>query len=127
MISNPIQQDKKNKDMSKSIEQKPLLRHELSLEQMKYYAEITQAAVGRNEEIRKEALTSLSQDTGIHSMLPRFTNFISEGIKCNINENNLALVIYLMRMVKALLDNPTLSLGKFAEVIHNQIDINKAF
>ena len=44
-------------------------------------------------------------------MLPRFTNFISEGIKCNINENNLALVIYLMRMVKALLDNPTLSLG----------------
>jgi len=106
--------DKKNKDMmAKSIEQKPLLRHELSLEQMKYYAEITQAAVGRNEEIRKEALTSLSQDTGIHSMLPRFTNFISEGIKCNINENNLALVIYLMRMVKALLDNPTLSLDMY--------------
>ena len=44
--------------------------------------------------------------------MPRFTNFISEGIKCNINENNLALVIYLMRMVKALLDNPTLSLGR---------------
>ena len=107
--------------MSKSIEQKPLLRHELSLEQMKYYAEITQAAVGRNEEIRKEALTSLSQDTGIHSMLPRFTNFISEGIKCNINENNLALVIYLMRMVKALLDNPTLSLGKFTVEILFQI------
>ena len=60
---------------------------------------------------RREALLSLSTDTGIHAMLPRFTNFISEGIKCNINENNLALVIYLMRMVKALLDNPTLSLG----------------
>ena len=104
--------DKKIKDSkSTSIEQKPLLRHELSLEQMKYYSEITQAAVGRQEDIRKEALTSLSTDTGIHSMLPRFTNFISEGIKCNINENNLALVIYLMRMVKALLDNPTLSLG----------------
>ena len=37
--------DKKNKDMmAKSIEQKPLLRHELSLEQMKYYAEITQVS-----------------------------------------------------------------------------------
>ena len=34
------------------IEQKPLLRHELSLEQMKYYMEITQAAVGRQEDIR---------------------------------------------------------------------------
>lgn len=102
--------EKKN---SSIIEQKPLLRHELSVEQMKYYQEITQAAVGRNEEIRKEALTSLSTDTGIHAMLPRFTNFISEGIKCNINENNLALVIYLMRMVKALLDNPTLSLDMY--------------
>jgi len=65
------------------------MRHELSIEQMKYYQEITQAAVGRNEEIRKEALNSLAEDTGIHAMLPRFTNFISEGIKCNINENNL--------------------------------------
>lgn len=107
--------DKKNgeKAQSTSLEQKPLMRHELSIEQMKYYQEITQAAVGRNEEIRKEALNSLAEDTGIHAMLPRFTNFISEGIKCNINENNLALIIYLMRMVKALLDNPTLSLDMY--------------
>ena len=68
--------------------------------------------MGRNEDIRKEALNSLSSDTGIDAMLPRFTSFISAGIKCNINGNNLALVIYLMRMVKALLDNPTLSLGR---------------
>jgi len=106
--------DKKVKEQKAGhIEQKPLLRHELSLEQMKYYMEITQAAVGRQEDIRREALLSLSTDTGIHAMLPRFTNFISEGIKCNINENNLALVIYLMRMVKALLDNPTLSLDMY--------------
>lgn len=115
--------DKKNekkpgdKGQTQALEQKPLMRHELSIEQMKYYQEITQAAVGRNEEIRKEALNSLAEDTGIHAMLPRFTNFISEGIKCNINENNLALIIYLMRMVKALLDNPTLSLDMYLHEI----------
>ena len=31
----------------------------------------------------------------------------------NVVQNNLALLIYLMRMVKALMDNPTLYLEKY--------------
>jgi len=39
--------------------------------------------------------------------------FIAEGVKVNVVQNNLALLIYLMRMVKALLDNPALYLEKY--------------
>lgn len=34
-------------------------------------------------------------------------------VKVNVVQNNLALLIYLMRMVKALLDNQTLFLEKY--------------
>lgn len=34
----------------------------------------------------------------------------------NVVQNNLALLIYLMRMVKALMDNPTLYLEKYVSV-----------
>lgn len=46
-------------------------------------------------------------------MLPRMCTFIAEGVKVNVVQNNLALLIYLMRMVKALLDNPSLFLEKY--------------
>lgn len=50
-------------------------------------------------------------------MLPRLCTFISEGVKVNVVQNNLALLIYLMRMVKALLDNQTLFLEKYLHEI----------
>ena len=53
-------------------------------------------------------MQSLSSDPGLHQMLPRLCNFIFEGVKVNVVQFNLALLIYLMRMVKALLDNQTL-------------------
>lgn len=52
-------------------------------------------------------------DPGLHEMLPRMCTFIAEGVKVNVVQNNLALLIYLMRMVKALLDNPSLYLEKY--------------
>lgn len=50
-------------------------------------------------------------------MLPRMCTFIAEGVKVNVVQNNLALLIYLMRMVKALLDNPALYLEKYVSAI----------
>lgn len=35
----------------------------------------------------------------------------------NVVQNNLALLIYLMRMVKALMDNPTLYLEKYVRAL----------
>lgn len=60
-----------------------------------------------------EALASLSQDPGLHKMLPRFSTFISEGVKINCVNSNLAILIYLMRMLKALLENGSLYLEKY--------------
>ncbi|XP_070136202.1 transcription initiation factor TFIID subunit 6 isoform X2 [Drosophila bipectinata] len=96
-----------------TIHVKQLATHELSVEQQLYYKEITEACVGSDEPRRGEALQSLGSDPGLHEMLPRMCTFIAEGVKVNVVQNNLALLIYLMRMVRALLDNPSLFLEKY--------------
>ncbi|XP_059620921.1 transcription initiation factor TFIID subunit 6 isoform X2 [Phlebotomus argentipes] len=96
-----------------TVHVKQLATHELSVEQQLYYKEITEACVGSDEVRRTEALQSLSCDPGLHEMLPRMCTFIAEGVKVNVVQNNLALLIYLMRMVKALLDNSSLYLEKY--------------
>ncbi|XP_023934376.2 transcription initiation factor TFIID subunit 6 isoform X4 [Bicyclus anynana] len=98
---------------SESVHVKQLATHELSVEQQLYYKEITEACVGSDEGRRAEALQSLACDPGLHEMLPRMCTFISEGVKVNVVQNNLALLIYLMRMVKAMLDNQSLYLEKY--------------
>ena len=96
-----------------TVKLKQLATHELSVEQQLYYKEITEACVGSDETKRAEALQSLTFDNGLHQMLPRLCTFISEGVKVNVVQNNLALLIYLMRMVKAILDNNSLYLEKY--------------
>ncbi|XP_037934422.1 transcription initiation factor TFIID subunit 6 isoform X2 [Teleopsis dalmanni] len=96
-----------------TVHVKQLATHELSVEQQLYYKEITEACVGSDEPRRGEALQSLASDPGLHEMLPRMCTFIAEGVKVNVVQNNLALLIYLMRMVKALLDNTSLYLEKY--------------
>lgn len=96
-----------------TVQIKQLATHELSVEQQLYYKEITEACVGSDEARRAEALQSLSSDPGLHEMLPRMCTFIIEGVRVNVVQNNLALLIYLMRMVKALLDNQSLYLEKY--------------
>ncbi|KAG1714654.1 Transcription initiation factor TFIID subunit 6 [Nymphon striatum] len=96
-----------------TVKIKQLATHELSVEQQLYYKEITEACVGSDESRRAEALQSLSSDPGLHQMLPRLCTFVAEGVKVNVVQNNLALLIYLMRMVKALLENQTLYLEKY--------------
>ncbi|KAK9872277.1 hypothetical protein WA026_017082 [Henosepilachna vigintioctopunctata] len=96
-----------------TVQIKQLATHELSVEQQLYYKEITEACVGSDEARRGEALQSLASDPGLHEMLPRMCTFIIEGVRVNVVQNNLALLIYLMRMVKALLDNQSLYLEKY--------------
>lgn len=96
-----------------TVHVKQLATHELSVEQQLYYKEITEACVGADEGRRAEALQSLASDPGLHEMLPRMCTFIAEGVKVNVVQHNLAILIYLMRMVKALLENPSLFLEKY--------------
>ena len=75
---------------------KQLAKHELSVEQQLYYKEITEACVGSDESRRAEALQSLAVDPGLHQMLPRLCTFIAEGVRVNVVQHNLAILIYLM-------------------------------
>ncbi|KAJ8401729.1 hypothetical protein AAFF_G00377000 [Aldrovandia affinis] len=108
----PVTAEGKGKEKT-MMRMKPHGTHELSVEQQLYYKEITEACVGSCEAKRAEALQSIAIDPGLYQMLPRFSTFISEGVRVNVVQNNLALLIYLMRMAKALLDNPTLYLEKY--------------
>lgn len=96
-----------------TVQIKPLATHELSVEQQLYYKEITEVCVGNDEPKRSQALNSLAHDPGLHQVLPRLCTFISEGVKVNVVHNNLIFLIYLIRMVKALLDNQSLYLEKY--------------
>ncbi|KAB7507897.1 Transcription initiation factor TFIID subunit 6 [Armadillidium nasatum] len=100
-----------------TVKVKQLATHELSAEQQLYYKEITEACVGSDEPKRGEALHSLAFDPGLHQMVPRLCTFIAEGVRVNVVQKNLALLIYLMRMAKALLDNQTLYLEKYLHEI----------
>ena len=112
--------DKKNKKSSKEetpsgtewSKLKPLQAHALSLEQQLYYKEISDACVGISDSKRQEALSSLSSDPGLYQLLPQFSTYITEGIKVNMSQRKLHVLKYLLKMVKALLDNPTLSLER---------------
>lgn len=103
----------KKKKKVEVVKVKQYATGELSVEQQLYYKQITEACVGSDENRRLEALQSLTYDSGLHQMLPRLCIFISEGVKVNVVQNNLALLIYLMRMVKAMLDNHNLYLEKY--------------
>ena len=45
-------------------------------------------------------------------------NYSIQQVKVNVAQHNMALLIYLMRMVKALLDNSSLFLEKYVSIIH---------
>lgn len=110
-----MEEFKKMKDAHKNDVQKlkPLVTHELSVEQQLYYKEITEACVGSNEVKRTDALQSLSSDPGLYQLLPHFVTFIAEGVRVNVGQHNLALLIYLLRMIKSLMENSTLYLEKY--------------
>ena len=77
------------------------------------FKEITEACMNTNEERKSEALACLSTDPGLHVLLPRFSSFIAQGVRLNVVHRSLAILIYLMRMLSALINNPTISLEKY--------------
>ncbi|KAI1724421.1 TATA box binding protein associated factor (TAF) domain-containing protein [Ditylenchus destructor] len=86
--------------------------HALSLEQQVFFKEITEAIMGGDTTKQTEALHCLQYDCGLNALLPRLSVTIHEGVRCNIVQRNLVILIYLMRMVQALLSNENLSVGR---------------
>ena len=101
---------KEKEDMSMEWSKlKHLQAHALSTEQQVYYREITNACIG-SEARWQEAINCLSSDPGTYQLLPQFMNFVCEGVRVNIAQGKLMVLKHLVKMVGALLDNPSLSL-----------------
>ena len=86
---------------------------DLPAELQLYYREISEACVGTNRVRREEALNSLSSDPGLLPLMPRFSLFIAEGVKLKLSENKVPTLLSLIKMLRALLDNPSLSLDRY--------------
>jgi len=68
--------------------------------------------MGNDETRRDEALNCLQTDCGLNALIPRFAVTIAEGVRCNIVGHNMAILIYLMRIIQALSSNPNVSLER---------------
>ncbi|VDD89880.1 unnamed protein product [Enterobius vermicularis] len=97
---------------TEQVQIKTITTHALSVEQQIFFKEITEAIMGNDDARRTEALHSLQTDAGLQALLPRFSLAIAEGVRCNIVQHNLAILIYLMRMIQSLVQNPALSLDR---------------
>jgi len=94
------------------VQIKTTTNHSICLEQQIFFKEVLEAIMGNDEIKRNEALNALQNDCGLQSLLPRFSVAIAEGVRCNVAQHNLALLIYHMRVLQALFWNKHLSLER---------------
>ena len=118
LVSKDVRLERKRKKEEEStavevVKLKSLQPHLLTMEQQLYYKELTDACVGVSDTKRQEGLTSLSTDPSVYQLLPQLLTFINEGIKVNIGQRKLASIRNLLKMVKALLDNSTISIERY--------------
>ncbi|KAK0404257.1 hypothetical protein QR680_017368 [Steinernema hermaphroditum] len=102
----------RNMPRTEQVQIKTTTTHALCMEQQIFFKEITEAIMGGDETKRTEALHSLQTDCGLKALLPRFSLAIAEGVKCNIVQHQLAILIYLMRMIQSLALNNSISLDR---------------
>ncbi|KAF9200739.1 hypothetical protein BGZ49_009015 [Haplosporangium sp. Z 27] len=89
-----------------AAEIKPLVKHVLSKELQMYYERITSAVLSQDEVLRATGISSLQNDPGLHQLLPYFVQLVAE--KVTQNTRNLPVLVSMMAMVRALLDNDNL-------------------
>ncbi|KAF9935534.1 hypothetical protein BGZ65_003288, partial [Modicella reniformis] len=78
---------------------KPLVKHVLSKELQMYYERISSAVLSQDEVLRATGISSLQNDPGLHQLLPYFVTQ---------NTRNLPMLVAMMSMVRALLENDNL-------------------
>ncbi|CAI4225500.1 unnamed protein product [Auanema sp. JU1783] len=94
----------------------------LSVEQQQYLKIISEACVGYDDGERIGALHSLEVDTGLQPILPRFSKMVFNSVRCNIIHRCLSMLIYVVRMVRAICSNQSLKLqGVLHELIPSLI------
>ncbi|GAV88182.1 DUF1546 domain-containing protein, partial [Cephalotus follicularis] len=88
-----------------AIDIKLPIKHVLSKELQLYFDKIMEVTVKRSDSVLfKQALVSLSSDSGLHPLVPYFTCFIADEVAQNLS--NFSLLFALMRVARSLLQNP---------------------
>lgn len=79
--------------------------HVLSKELQLYFDKIKELTLRRsNTALFRNALWSLSTDSGLHHLIPHFTNFVKEEVSRNLQKHQFLLA--LMHITQSLLQNP---------------------
>uniref|UniRef100_A0A0C9RR19 TSA: Wollemia nobilis Ref_Wollemi_Transcript_21826_2045 transcribed RNA sequence n=1 Tax=Wollemia nobilis TaxID=56998 RepID=A0A0C9RR19_9CONI len=93
------------KDYGLPIDVKLPVKHVLSRELQLYFEKITELIVTQADTtLFNEALVSLSTDSGLHPLVPYFTQFIADEVTRSLGD--FSLLFALMRVVRSLFHNP---------------------
>jgi transcription initiation factor TFIID subunit 6 len=96
--------------LSSEVDVKPLVKHVISRELQLYFDKTAAALISPNpadSHLRKAALTSLSNDPGLHQLVPYFVQFVQEKVSSNL-KSSLDILTTMLEIVYALLTNPSL-------------------
>ncbi|KAH8268398.1 hypothetical protein KR026_006230, partial [Drosophila bipectinata] len=96
---------------------KPNGIYTLTKEQQNFYELITNVGVSYSETRRKLVFRAMSKDPSMEVLLPSLSQFISESTVFNIGNKKVHMLLYTMRMVRALIRNPRCSLYKYLHKI----------
>uniref|UniRef100_A0A0N5BXH8 Transcription initiation factor TFIID subunit 6 n=1 Tax=Strongyloides papillosus TaxID=174720 RepID=A0A0N5BXH8_STREA len=102
---------------TEQIQIKTATTHAISLEQQVFFNEIMRIIISSNENQRLEAITTLKDDRGLQPLIPRFVCAMVDGILTNVVAQNMALVIYLLRGIRALVQNPVVDLEECLHLV----------
>ncbi|OQS05221.1 transcription initiation factor TFIID subunit 6 [Thraustotheca clavata] len=86
-----------------NVTRKPLVKHVLTDEMQLYYTKVTDAVKSDDFVRQQAAYNSLSNDPGLHQVMPYFSRFIYEEVKHS--NHDLPLISSVLRMARALLHN----------------------
>ncbi|KAL0752820.1 hypothetical protein Bca101_090488 [Brassica carinata] len=90
------------------------VKHVLSRELQLYFQKIAELTMSKSSPaLFKKALVSLASDSGLHPLVPYFTNFIADEVSRGLND--FLLLFNLMHVVRSLLQNPHIHIEPYWE------------
>lgn len=93
------------KDDGLPVDIKLPVKHILSRELQMYFDKIAELTMSRSSTpVFREALVSLSKDSGLHPLVPYFSYFVADEVTRSLAD--LPVLFALMRVVQSLLRNP---------------------
>lgn len=111
-VSSENKKTEQTKDDGLLFDVKLPVKHVLSRELQLYFEKISELIItGSDSRLFKEALVSLSTDTGLHPLVPYFTLFISDEVTRSLEDRS--LLFALMRVVRSLLQNSNIHIEPY--------------